>query len=71
VKIEYVQLGAGLRPDGTVVDTISWTDATEPTYDTARARPFVEALSAIYGAGHTRALLAGGWSNGYMSTRAV
>lgn len=71
MKIEYVKLGPGVRPEETVIDTVSWTDSTEPTYDTGKAKPLLEALSAIYGAGHTRDLLSGGWSNGYVSTRAV
>lgn len=71
MKIEYVRLGDGTRPVATVLDTVTWTDTTAPTYDTGKARPLLEALSAIYGAGHTRDLLSGGWSNGYVSTRAV
>jgi len=74
MKIQYLALMGGAsftEPDVRVVDTISWGDLDAPTYDTARAQPFVEALMAIHGAGRAREILAGGWSNGYTSTRSV
>jgi hypothetical protein len=74
VKIEYLVLMGGASftvPDVRVVDTISWDDLDAPTYDTGRVQPFVEALVAIHGAGRARDILAGGWSNGYTSTRSV
>jgi hypothetical protein len=72
VKIEYrMLLGTAVRPDLRVVDTITWEDSAEPTYTTGRARAMVEAWTVIYGADRARTLLAEGWSNGYVSAKAV
>jgi hypothetical protein len=70
MKIDYVMLtGGGIDPAQKIMDTITWDDLDAPTYDTGRVKPLVEAFVAIYGAAHARDILAGGWSNGYTSTR--
>jgi hypothetical protein len=73
VKIEYRVLMGGTftDPAAQVVDTIDWADLDVPHFETGRARPIVEAFTAIHGAKQARAILGGGWSNGYTSTRAV
>lgn len=71
MKINYsVLMGTGI-PEAKVVDVITWDDLDAPTYETGRVQPMAEAFIGIYGAERARAILAGGWSNGYTSTKAV